>query len=126
MDGIVRAHWAALSVIGFLGGILSSGLGIGSGVLVVPALVMGLEFSQKAAQGTSLALMVPMALMGAVRYYRNPATTMDLGVILVMVPFAVAGANLGSSLAAWIPGDVLRRVFGLFAVVAGIRMLWPR
>lgn len=125
MEEIIRNSWHWLALIGFLGGTLSGALGIGSGILIVPALVLGFGFSQKVAQGTSLAVMAPMALMGALRYYWNPQIKLNIGVIFLLIPLAVLGANLGSCIAAWLPETILRRLFGIFIIVAGVKMLWP-
>jgi uncharacterized membrane protein YfcA len=126
MDEVVRHSWYWLLLIGLAGGTVSGALGIGSGVLVVPALVLGMGFTQKVAQGTCLSVMVPMALMGALRYHWNPDIKISMAVILVLVPCAVIGANIGSSIAAWLPATVLRRVFGVFVIVVGVKMLWPK
>jgi uncharacterized membrane protein YfcA len=55
-------------VLGLVSGVFSSTFGVGSGILMIPALVMMFEFTQKSAQGICLAVMAPMALVGAIRY----------------------------------------------------------
>jgi len=72
MNEVVQSGRYWLLLIGLLGGTLSGALGVGSGILIIPALVLGLGIEQKVAQGICLAVMVPMALMGAYRYYVNP------------------------------------------------------
>ena len=107
-----------------LSGILSGALGVGSGILIIPALALGLGVSQKVAQGTCLAVMAPMALMGVLRYHWNPDIQLDMAVILLLIPFAVIGANIGSSIAFWLPVSLLRQIFGVFIIIVGIKMLW--
>jgi uncharacterized membrane protein YfcA len=124
MNELVRNSWPVLLVISLLGGTVSGALGVGSGILLIPALVIFMGMSQKVAQGTCLAVMVPMALMGAVRYYVNPEIRVNLGVIAVMIPLAVVGAYFGSWIAASLPAVVLRRAFGLFVVVVGVKMFF--
>jgi uncharacterized membrane protein YfcA len=124
MDELVRQNWVWLIVLGTGAGILSATLGIGSGVVAVPALSLLLGFTQKSAQGVALALMVPMALMGALRYYWNPEIKMPLGALLVLVPCALIGANVGSSIAAALPDALLKRLFGGFIALVGVHMLW--
>ena len=124
MESIVRTSWHWLALIGLFGGFLSGTLGVGSGILIIPALALGLGLAQKTAQGTCLAVMVPMALTGALRYSRNSETKMDLQVILILAACAVIGAVVGSSVAQWVPGLVLRRCFGAFVIVVGVKMLW--
>jgi uncharacterized membrane protein YfcA len=124
MNELVRNSWPVLLVISLLGGTVSGALGVGSGILLIPALVLLMGMSQKVAQGTCLAVMVPMALMGAVRYYVNPEIRVSMSVIVVMIPLAVVGAYFGSWIAATLPAVVLRRAFGLFVVVVGVKMFF--
>ncbi len=122
MEELVRNSWCWLLLISLLSGILSGALGVGSGILLVPALVLFMGVSQKAAQGTCLAVMVPMALMGAIRYYANPEIKLSTSAILIMIPLAVAGAYFGSWIAATLSDVALRRSFGVFVVIVGIKM----
>ncbi|MBL7186469.1 MAG: sulfite exporter TauE/SafE family protein [Phycisphaerae bacterium] len=69
MLGQLPAYWWALVLLGILAGVVSGMLGLGSGAVVVPALVLAFGFPQKSAQGTALALMVPMAMLGAFRFW---------------------------------------------------------
>ena len=126
MDDIVRNGWYWLILIGLLSGTISGALGVGGGILIVPALVLGMGVTQKLAQGTSLAVMVPVALMGALRYHWNPEIKLNMVVILLLIPVAVLGANLGASIAAWLPAATLRRVFGVFVILAGLKMMLSR
>ena len=126
MDELVRNSWHWLLLISLFGGILSGALGVGSGILIVPALVLFMGVSQKAAQGTCLAVMVPMALMGAFRYYVNPDIKLSGSAIFMMIPLAVAGAYFGSWIAASLPDVVLRRSFGVFVVIVGAKMFFTK
>jgi len=99
---------------------------VGSGIIVVPALVFLLAFPQKSAQGTALAVMVPMALMGALRYWINPHIQMDWRVVLLVAVGAVCGALMGSKIAGRLPGPTLRRVFAVFVLIVGVRMFFFR
>jgi uncharacterized membrane protein YfcA len=126
MNEVVQNSWYWLLLISLLGGTLSGALGVGSGILVIPALVLGLGFQQKDAQGVCLGVMVPMALTGAISYYVNPDIKVSLSVVLVMIPLAMVGAYLGSQIAAWLPAVVLKRCFGIFIIVVGARMLFAK
>lgn len=126
MNEVVQNGWYWLLLIGILAGTLSGALGVGSGILIIPALVFGLGIEQKSAQGISLAVMVPMALMGAYRYYVNPDIKISLSVILVLAPLAVVGAYLGAQMAAWLPAVILKRSFGVFIIIVGIRMAFMK
>lgn len=114
--------WWVFVVLGVCTGILSGTLGLGGGVILVPILVLLLRFPQKSAQGMALAVMVPMALMGALRYWKHGDVEMDLLVIGLIVCGSLAGTLLGTELAHLLPGHVLRKVFALVLVIVAVRM----
>ncbi len=72
MLGELSGFWWVLLALGFVGGIFSGTFGVGSGIIFIPALVLILSLPQHSAQGTALAVMVPMALLGAFRYWKDP------------------------------------------------------
>lgn len=110
-------------LLGVVAGVLSGTMGIGSGTVVIPALVLLFAFSQKSAAGTCLAVMVPMALVGALRYWMNPRIELRVSYIALIALGAVIGALVGSELASRLPGHVLRRIFAVFIIVVAVRML---
>ena len=114
--------WWLFIVLGVCAGLVSGTLGLGSGIVFIPALVFLWGFEQKSAQGTALAVMVPMALVGALRYWKNPEIDMSLTIILLIVIGALAGVLAGTELASRLPNHVLRKVFAIFLVVAAVRM----
>lgn len=126
MKDLLTTTNAWLLVIGLLGGTLSGALGVGAGIIFVPALVLLMEINQKVAQGTTLAVMVPMALMGAWRYHANPDITLHTPTIVILTVGAVIGANLGAAIAHALPDVMLRRAFGILAVVVGAKLLFAR
>jgi uncharacterized membrane protein YfcA len=93
-------------------------------LLLVPAMVIVFAMPQKSAQGVSLAVMVPMALLGAVRYVMNPAIKVDLRIAAMIAVGAVVGALIGAQLAGWLPARVLKRCFAVFLLVVAGRMFW--
>lgn len=111
-------------VLGVIAGILSGLLGVGSGLLLVPALAIVFAMPQKSAQGISLAVMVPMALIGATRYIMNPAIKVDLRIAALIALGAVVGVLIGTQLVGWLPVRVLKRLFSVFLVIVAGRMLW--
>jgi uncharacterized membrane protein YfcA len=120
--GLVSGGWWFFVVLGLCAGVISGTLGVGSGIILVPTLVLLCSFEQKAAQGTALAVMVPMALVGAIRYWRNPQVELNGVVILLLILGAVAGALAGTELAGRLPAGTLRKLFALLLIVAAIRM----
>jgi uncharacterized membrane protein YfcA len=115
-------EWWAYILLGIGAGVVSGTLGLGSGTVVVPALVLLFSTEQKSAQGTALAVMVPMALVGALRYWRNPDIDMSGVIIALIVIGALAGTLVGTELAGRLSGGVLRKVFAIFLVIVAVRM----
>jgi uncharacterized protein len=113
-----------LLAIGLTAGFLAGLLGIGGGVVLVPAMVLILAFDQHVAQGTSLVVMIPAALTGSYTHHRNgrlvlrDAAWLGAGGIL--------GAILGSVFALSMEDTVLQRLFAAFLVISALRMLWPK
>jgi len=123
MGGELVNAWWALMVLGICAGILSGTLGLGSGTLIIPALVLLFNFPQKSAQGTCLAVIVPMALVGAIRYGMNPEIEVDIAKVGLLAAGAVAGAFLGTELARRLSSEVLRKSFAVFMVIVAAKML---
>ena len=108
---------------GFLVGLLSGLVGLGGGVLLVPLLVIGFRFGQHAAQGTSLAAIIPTAFVGALTHHR--AGNLVLRPATIMAAAGVAGALIGAALALRLEQGVLGRLFGLVLLFSAYR-IWPR
>ncbi len=101
-------------------GFLSALFGVGGGILLIPILVTFFDFGQHLAAGTSLAVMVPISLLGAIRLTRPGLTQWGEGARLGAG--AMVGAVVGASIALLITGDVLQTAFGLLMVAVGIQM----
>jgi uncharacterized protein len=121
----IAGLWWLLILTGLCSGFLSGLLGVGGGIIVVPILVILFLIPQKSAQGISLAVMVPLATLGVYLYWKADIKV-DLRVAGFIVMGALAGTLLGTSLAARVPGDVLRKCFAVFMIIVGIQMLWPK
>jgi uncharacterized membrane protein YfcA len=117
-------NWWLYILIGLCCGVFGVSFGVGSGIILVPVLAILFSFGQKPAQGMSLAVMVPLALMGAWRYYQNPDIEINLGVVLFLSIGAVAGAFVGAKIAGHLPGHVLRKMFAVFLIIAAVKMLF--
>ncbi|MFO7904310.1 MAG: sulfite exporter TauE/SafE family protein [Pirellulaceae bacterium] len=115
--------WVWYVLGGVAAGILSSMFGVGAGILLVPMLTLAFGFEQKSAQGMALAIMIPMALTGAIRYKLNPDIPLSAPVVVVMAVGGIGGALIGSKLVFGIPNLVLKRMFACFMILVGINML---
>lgn len=103
-------------------GLLSSFLGVGGGVIVIPILVLIFGFSQQLAAGTSLVVMIPVVLYGALRLTKSGFTNWSQGV-RIGIPGAV-GAVIGASVALVAQGSIIQLGFALLLVLAGGQMIW--
>jgi uncharacterized membrane protein YfcA len=110
-----------LAAVGFVAGGLAALLGIGGGILMVPAMVTLFSFDQHVAQGTSLAVIVPTALVAAVLHAR--ARRVDLGLAAALGAGGLAGGLLGATTALALEGAVLTRMFAVLLIVVALRML---
>lgn len=106
---------------GLAAGILSGFIGIGGGTAFVPIMTVGFRFNQALAQGTSLAAIIPTAIVGGVTHVREG--NVMLGPALWMGGGGVVGAILGALLAAHVPGMILARVWGIFLVLTALRLV---
>ena len=123
MIGQLSNPWWIFVLLGICAGILGGLLGIGSGTILVPMLVLLFYFEQKSAQGMALAVMVPMALVGALRYWKNPEIEMNGVVIGLIILGALAGVLAGTELMARLPGHILRKVFAVVLIIVAVKML---
>jgi uncharacterized protein len=104
-------------VLGVSAGVLSGALGVGGGILFVPALV-GLGLGQVEAAATSLLAIVPTATVGVLRHHAYG--TVRIRAALVIGITSIAGVELGARLATSLSESFLRRLFGvLLLAVAG-------
>lgn len=112
-------------LIGVLAGMLSGLVGVGGGIIIVPALVYLLAFSQKQAQGTSLAiLLLPVGILAVLNYYKDPNVHLDVKVVALITLGFLAGSYFGSKLALALPDQTVKKVFAIFMMLMAIKMLF--
>ena len=110
--------------IGLVAGVLAGVLGIGGGVVMIPAMVFFAGIDQHMAQGISLAVIVATSLVGSITHYRQG--NVDVRVAAWIAPTAVVFALLGAYLAGVISAVWLSRIWGLLLLYFGIRMVLGR
>jgi len=112
-----------LIIIGIAAGILGGMVGVGGGIVIVPALVFFLGFSQKMAQGTSLGiLLLPVGLFGVMQYYKEGYV--DMKVVLIISAGFLLGSLFGSKLALSLPQDAVKKIFAILLIIVAIKMLF--
>jgi len=111
-----------LTIIGLAAGILSGMVGVGGGIIVVPALVFFLGFSQHAAQGTSLGLLLlPVGILAVINYYNKGY--IDVKVVAIMSIAFILGGWLGSKLSLALPQDIVKKIFAIILFYTAFKML---
>jgi len=107
--------------LGLMAGILSGLIGIGGGVIIVPALMFLFGFSQHLAQGTTLAAMVPpIGLLAAYEYYNKGFVDMKVAG-LIAVGFFIGGF-FGARIATYASNEVLHKIFGIILILLGVKL----
>ena len=112
----------AYVLLGIAAGVLSGLIGIGGGIIIVPALVFFFGFTQLKAQGTTIALMVPpIGLLAAWTYYQKGYVDIKVA-SLVCLGFVVGGL-VGANIATGLSNVVLEKVFGIILLFIALKML---
>ncbi len=109
-------------LLGVVAGIFSGLIGIGGGIIIVPALVLLFGLSQHTAQGTTLALMVPpIGLLAALAYYKQGFVDLKVAAFVCLGFFI--GGLFGAKFAIGIPETILKKIFGIVLLAVSIRMI---
>jgi uncharacterized membrane protein YfcA len=111
-----------LLVIGVITGVMAGMLGIGGAIIMIPALVFFMGFSQQMAQGTSLAVMLPpIGVFAAYNYWK--AGQVNIKFALILAAAFIIGSYFGSKIALDIPQTVLKKIFGVLLLLVAAKML---
>jgi uncharacterized protein len=117
MQGIL-----AFVVLGLAAGALSGLMGLGGGIIIIPALVYLFGFEQHRASGTTLALMIPpIGLLAALEYYRKGFV--DVHAAVWICAGFVVGGMIGGRFATSLPTATLQRVFGVVLLLIAVKMI---
>lgn len=114
-----------LVLIGLAAGVFGGMVGLGGGVIMIPAMIYILGVSQTTAQGTSLAVMLPpVGIMAAMNYYKAGQINIKYAIIIA-VAFTIGG-YFGSKIALNIPVNVLRKIFAVTLIAMAIQMFFKK
>ncbi len=109
--------WIILIITGLASGIIS-GMGMGGGAILIPALVLAVNPPQHIAQSVNLLFFVPTAVVAMVIHIKNKSIDFKMGVPIII--FGLAGAFAGSWLAARLAAGDLRKLFGWFLLTMSV------
>lgn len=114
-------------LIGLAAGVLSGLVGVGGGIILVPALVYFMHYTQHQAQGTSLGVLTfPVVILGFLKYYsdcKRMGTPIDFRIIGILAVGFIIGGYFGSTIALKIDRDTLKKVFAIILFYTGISMM---
>ena len=111
-----------LLIIGAITGIMAGMLGIGGAIIMIPAMVFFLGFSQQMAQGTSLAVMLPpIGIFATYNYWK--AGQVNIKFALILAAAFIIGSYFGSKIALNVPQPVLKKIFGVLLLLVAAKML---
>ncbi len=112
-----------LVLVGILAGLLSGFVGVGGGIVIVPAMIYFLHMTQKDAQGISLAvLLLPVGILGVMNYHK--AGHINFSYSLIIAIGFVAGSYFGSKYALKLPEHKVKFLFGILMLLIAVQMLW--
>lgn len=110
------------ALIGLVGGVASGLFGVGGGIIMVPAMMYFLGIPIKAAVGTSLLVIIPTTIVGSIKHFQMG--NIQFGTALSLAPTAILGGFLGAWLSSHLSDLNLKRAFGAFLVLVGLRLLF--
>lgn len=123
MKAVSILMYGKFALLGAVVGIFSSLFGVGGGIIMVPVLVILAGFGQHMAQGISLAVMVPTALVGGLGYWRGG--NVNLWIAAAVCVGSIPMANVGQGIAQQLPQTTLRTLFALFMVGVAVGGIMP-
>lgn len=112
-----------LILIGLAAGVFGGMVGLGGGVIMIPAMIYFLGLSQLSAQGTSLAVMLPpVGILAVMNYYK--AGQVNLKYALIIAAAFLIGGYLGSKFALNLPVATVKKIFGISLIAIALKMIF--
>jgi len=112
-----------LLLVGLAAGMLGGMVGIGGGIIIVPALVYFIGMSQMNAQGTSLALiMFPVGILGVLEYHKQGYV--DFKIVLIIAIGFILGSFFGSKISLSLSQETVKKFFAVLMIIIAIKMLF--
>ena len=114
-------------LVGLAAGMLGGFVGLGGGIVIIPALVYLFGFDQLKAQGTSLAILLPpIGILGFLQYWNNPKAQIDLWAAGTIAVAFIIGGYFGGKWANTIDVNIVRKVFAAILLVSALQMFFKK
>lgn len=114
-----------IALIGAAAGLLGGLFGLGGAVIIIPALILFLGYSQQMAQGTALMMLVfPVGALAAFQYYQKGYV--DIKAALIMAVFFFVGGYFGAKFATQLPQGILQKAFAVMLVGIAVKMWFQK
>ena len=114
-----------LLFVGLLAGVISGFLGIGGGIVIIPALVYLLGYSQQNAQGTSLGLLLPpIGILAVLNYHK--AGFVNIKAAAIMCVTFIIGSYFSSKVVVELPESIIKKTFGIFLLFYAFKLFLER
>ncbi len=124
-QGAKLADISLYVLLGLFAGVISGLIGIGGGVIIVPALIYIFGLTQHQAQGTTLALLIPpIGLLAAWTYYRQGYVNLAVAAFVCLGFFV--GGLLGAKMAVKLSDELLRKIFGVALLLLALHMIFAK
>jgi uncharacterized membrane protein YfcA len=121
-SALTSVQFVKLLILGLMAGIMSGMFGIGGGTIIVPAMTYAVGFSMRESIGTSLAaLLLPFGIMGVIEYYKKGDVNVGAAILLLLGMFL--GSYFGARITMVAPELYIKRGFGVFMMLIGLRYL---
>lgn len=116
-----KSNIVKTSLIGFAVGLVNGIFGSGGGTILVPCLVFLMDIEDHKAHATAISIILPLSLISSFIYFRHDVV--DLQLTLKVAIGSVAGALAGSCILNRFSANALRKIFGIFMIIAALRMV---
>jgi uncharacterized membrane protein YfcA len=114
-----------LMLIGLAAGFLGGMIGLGGGIILIPAMIFLLAMDQRSAQGTSIAVMLPpIGLFAVTNYYKAGYVNLKYAVVIAVL--FMVGGYFGSKLALHVPVSLLKRIFAFLLLFIALKMFFTK
>lgn len=115
-------YWFKVVLLGFIAGIINGLFGAGGGTIIVPALNLIFDIPQHKAHATAISIILPFTIISSFIYYKNGYSAMNTTFKVILG--GIIGSYIGSKILNRFSDNYLRKIFGIFMILAAFRMVF--